>query len=151
MMNNKFSKTLIKHCNAYFLTLKEFINRFQNFWKLHIFSNLLHKPWHNNIKKIIKKFWNFLKNILRNMPSKASKCSLCYFVCTLLHPFTTSPKTPWGFDMKLYITNTFHETNIWWPTFRFEMHQPLPHHSMFNYMLLTNKKGSKLRISSRFI
>jgi hypothetical protein len=35
-MNKKFLKTLIKHCNACFLALKGLINRFQNFWKLHI-------------------------------------------------------------------------------------------------------------------
>jgi hypothetical protein len=55
-MNNKLSKTLIEHYNTCFLTLKGLINRFQNFWNLHIFRNLLHKPWHNDIKKIIKNF-----------------------------------------------------------------------------------------------
>jgi hypothetical protein len=45
----KAFKTLIKHCNVCFLTLKGFTNRFQKNWKLYISWNLLHKPWHNNI------------------------------------------------------------------------------------------------------
>jgi hypothetical protein len=36
-MDNKLSKTLIKHYNACFLALKGIINRLQNFQKLHIF------------------------------------------------------------------------------------------------------------------
>jgi hypothetical protein len=60
-MNNKLSKTLIKHYNAFFLTLKGLINRLQNFWKLLIFWNILHKPLHNNIKKIINTFEEFFE------------------------------------------------------------------------------------------
>jgi hypothetical protein len=73
LMNNKLSKTLIKHCNTSFLTLKGFINRLQNFWKLHIFWNLLHKPWHNNIKKIInifELFFEILNEYLKNITPK---------------------------------------------------------------------------------
>jgi hypothetical protein len=84
-MNNNLSKTFIKHCNTCFLAQKWLINRLQNFWQLHIFWNLLHKPWRNNIKIIIKyfekEFEDFLKNILENIPPKvvpkASKCNLC--------------------------------------------------------------------------
>jgi hypothetical protein len=72
-MNNKLSTTFIRHCNACFLTLKGFINRFQNFWKLHIFWNLLHQPRHNNILKIISIFEEFLKNMFLKFPSKQSQ------------------------------------------------------------------------------
>jgi hypothetical protein len=37
LMHLKLSKTFIKHCNACFLTLNGFINRFQKFQKLYIF------------------------------------------------------------------------------------------------------------------
>jgi len=73
-MNIKLSKALIKHCNTFFLTLKKLINGLQFFWKVHIFWNSLHKPWHNNIKKNLKIFEkileDFLKNILKNIPQK---------------------------------------------------------------------------------
>jgi hypothetical protein len=55
------------------LTLKGFINELQNFWKLHIFWNVLHKPWHNNILKFYKneeKFEDFKIYILKNIHSK---------------------------------------------------------------------------------
>jgi hypothetical protein len=35
-MNKKLSKTLIKHCNACFLTQRGLINSLQNFWNLDI-------------------------------------------------------------------------------------------------------------------
>ncbi len=73
-----------------FHPLKGFINRLQNFWKLHIFWNLFHKPWHNNILKIIKKFeesfedflQNILKNILPKIVPKVGGCDSCYLVFT---------------------------------------------------------------------
>jgi hypothetical protein len=88
-MNNKLSKSfnIVTHV---FKHLKGLINRFQNFWKLNIFWNLLHKPWHNNITKIIlknwKKFEDFFKNILKNTPPKvvpkAGRCNSYYPICT---------------------------------------------------------------------
>jgi hypothetical protein len=86
-MNNKHSKTFIKHYNN--LTLKGFVNKFQNFWKLHIFWNILHKPWHNNILKIILKFiFVILKKSSKNIPfkgiSKVGECNLCYPICMLV-------------------------------------------------------------------
>jgi hypothetical protein len=90
-MNKNLLKTLIKQCNACFLALKGLINRLQNFWKLHLFWDILHKPWYNIIK-ILKYFFedfleDFLKNILKNISPKvflkAIGCSSCYPVCTL--------------------------------------------------------------------
>jgi hypothetical protein len=89
-INNKLLKTFIKHYNMCFLAIKWFINKLQFFWKLHIFWNLLHKHWHNNILKIYKKIWrifeDFLKNIFKNIPPKAipkaSGCNSCYLICT---------------------------------------------------------------------
>jgi hypothetical protein len=54
-MNNKLSKALIKHCNMQFLALKGFINKIQFFLKIPYILKFLHKPLHNDIKKIIKK------------------------------------------------------------------------------------------------
>jgi hypothetical protein len=84
-MNNKLSKALIEHYNTCFLTLKGIINIFQKTWKLHIFWNVLHKPWHNNIKKnyiyFLRMFWGLFKNLLKNDSSK----SLTYsFLCICL-------------------------------------------------------------------
>jgi len=77
-MNKNLSKKLIKHCNACFSTVKIFINTFQNCWKLHIFWNILHKPWHNNFK-ILE---DLKKSMIRNIPPKACRCSSHYLVCT---------------------------------------------------------------------
>ncbi len=90
LMNNKLSKTFIKHCNTCFLTLKGFINRLQNFWQLDIFWNILHKPWHNNIFKIINFFEIFLK-LKKNYSKKYStkrnpKNRRVWFVLSCLHP-----------------------------------------------------------------
>jgi hypothetical protein len=65
-MNKKLSKTFIIHYNMCFLALKGFINRLQNFWKLHISWNLLHKPWHNNISKKFKNFEKTFEDFLEN-------------------------------------------------------------------------------------
>jgi len=43
------------------LTLKGYINRLQNFWNLYIFWNILHKPWHNNVKIFFQNFEVFWK------------------------------------------------------------------------------------------
>jgi hypothetical protein len=64
------SLSTIKKC---FLALKGLINRLQNFWQLHIFWNFLHKPWHNNIFKIIKKIEFFLKTFQRIFHQKQSE------------------------------------------------------------------------------
>jgi hypothetical protein len=82
-MNNKVNECL--------LTLKRLINKLQNFWKLHIFWNILHKPWHNNVFKIIKSFEFFLKTFkeysikspFKEIP-KVGECNLCYPICTLV-------------------------------------------------------------------
>jgi hypothetical protein len=60
-MNNKFPKTFIKHYNTCFLTLKGLIINFKTFDNYIYIWNLLHKPWHNNIKKIIRIFEKKLK------------------------------------------------------------------------------------------
>jgi hypothetical protein len=85
-MNKKLSIAFIKHYSACFLAVKVFINRLQNFWKLCIFWNLLHKPWHNNIffKNLIWIFfWRFFKMYSKKYLPKACKCGSCYLVCTL--------------------------------------------------------------------
>jgi hypothetical protein len=76
------------------LTLKWLMNIFQNFWKLCIFWNLLHKPWRNNInfKKIWILFWRFfrkhfkeyfLKCSLKNSP----KSKRVWFMLSHLHSY----------------------------------------------------------------
>jgi hypothetical protein len=85
-MNNELSKALIEHCSTCFLALKGLINRLQKISKLNIFGNLLHKPSHNNMKKILKNFEDFLKNIFSNiLPKaipKAGRYNSCYAICT---------------------------------------------------------------------
>jgi hypothetical protein len=73
LMNKKFPQALVKHYNTCFISLKKLINGLQNFWKLNIFWNHLHKPWHNDIKnnlKIRRKIRSNWKNILKNIPQK---------------------------------------------------------------------------------
>jgi hypothetical protein len=85
-MNNECWKTLIKHYNVCFLTLKWHINRLQNFWKLYIFWNILYKPWNNNIFKIILKI-NFFKRLYKKYyPKNNSKNMRLWFVLSGLHP-----------------------------------------------------------------
>jgi hypothetical protein len=94
-MNNKLSKTLIKHCNECFLALKRLINRLQNFWKLHIFWDFLHKLWYNNFKNFIKikKNWIFFLKLKKKISPKAvfkvGMCGLCYPISTLIMHSTT--------------------------------------------------------------
>ncbi len=92
-----------------------------------------------------------------NFPSSHYSFEFIVFLTVMntwfLHPFTTSLRSPWGLDMKLYISNTFHETNIWWCTFiKIQMHQPLLAHFPWCFECsiiarLMSKGGPKLCIS----
>jgi hypothetical protein len=88
-MNNKLSKAFIKHYNVCFSALKGLINRLQNLWKLHTFWNLLHKPWHNNIFKIMKFFEIFFWKLFKEYSKKYStKSRWVQLVLSCLHPLT---------------------------------------------------------------
>ncbi len=111
---------------------------------LHIFGHKNHTIW-----------WKMC-----NFPSSHYSCVFIVFFMVMntwfLHPFTTSLRSPWGLDMKLYISNTFHETSIWWRTFvKIQMHRPLLAHfpRCFECSIiapLMSKGGSELCISFKF-
>jgi hypothetical protein len=80
--SQKHSLNIITHV---FLALKGLINRFQNFWKLLIFWNLSHKPWHNHIKNY-KKIWRHFWRLFKEHSKKYStKSKWVWFMLSHLH------------------------------------------------------------------